>query len=61
MIAHNPPDVVLLKVREVMARIGLSRPSIYARMRRERSRSRSIPRHGRRAGAPMRSPNGSKG
>ena len=32
MIAHNPPDVILLKVREVMARVGLSRPSIYARM-----------------------------
>ena len=61
MITHNPPDVILLKVREVMARVGLSRPSIYARMAAGAFPKPIYPAPGRRAGAPMRSPNGSKG
>ena len=32
MHAQNPSEIVLLKVSDVMLRVGLSRPSIYARM-----------------------------
>ena len=60
-VSENPNELILLSVREVCRRVGLSRPSIYTRMAADDSPDPYIRHHERRDGDPMKLQNGLNG